>query len=516
MRDASIAGQMQEEASFQPLPSARGGSIDGSYTASSTLGHVRGLDQLLTAARNQRVRQLRKIQQLRKQNEVGAAHHHSWQMKQRREAERLQKIEDERQHMAQERLAKEDSLQRRREDIASAEKRRTEAMRRAHQRKLVEADRKAAEATERKVGQAAAARQKTHVIQMRNEQIRLRGDMNMQRKQQALQAKERQAAEHLQQVDEARRAAEAARADERALRMREAWATQRRAEQEAQRRIMYFQRKSTAADLKLQRVAQENEAARQARAAEAQLRHEYTHKRMEIKAQHDEVERAAMRRRTEEKARRVEAIEASRSALLAEMQRIKKDIQQQEAMLKEGFEKVQQSGKFELPPELLQLEQTGLQQAAALDAARSRRIQAITEASLGSLPSMRSVSGYPGRRSSDGARLQPEHSARQHPVRPATAGAQPRNGSGKKKALCKPQAVQGATRHVQQYASEQPREDETFTQMQNGIKSPAQSPRKAKTFAVSEIVDPKEQYLLARKAEQKRQMQAEISALHGL
>ena len=46
---------------------------------------------------------------------------------------------------------------------------------------------------------------------------------------------------------------------------------------------MLLQRKSTAADLKLQRVAQENEAARQARAAEAQLRHEYTHKRMEIK-----------------------------------------------------------------------------------------------------------------------------------------------------------------------------------------------------------------------------------------
>ena len=45
----------------------------------------------------------------------------------------------------------------------------------------------------------------------------------------------------------------------------------------------WLQRKSTAADLKLQRVAQENEAARQARAAEAQLRHEYTHKRMEIK-----------------------------------------------------------------------------------------------------------------------------------------------------------------------------------------------------------------------------------------
>ena len=66
-------------------------------------------------------------------------------------------------------------VQRRREDIASAEKRRAEAMRRAHQRKLAEADRKAAEATERKAGQAAAARQKTHVIQMRNEQIRLRG-----------------------------------------------------------------------------------------------------------------------------------------------------------------------------------------------------------------------------------------------------------------------------------------------------------------------------------------------------
>ena len=63
----------------------------------------------------------------------------------------------------------------------------------------------------------------------------------MQRKQQALKAKDRQAAEHLQQVEEARRAAEAARADERALRMREAWATQERAEQEAQRRIMYFQ-----------------------------------------------------------------------------------------------------------------------------------------------------------------------------------------------------------------------------------------------------------------------------------
>ena len=63
----------------------------------------------------------------------------------------------------------------------------------------------------------------------------------MQRKQQALKAKERQAAEHLQQVEGARRAAEAARAAERALRMREAWAAQERAEQEAQRRIMYFQ-----------------------------------------------------------------------------------------------------------------------------------------------------------------------------------------------------------------------------------------------------------------------------------
>ena len=77
----------------------------------SLLVPCRGLDQLLTAARNQRVRQLRKIQQLRKQNEVAAAHHRSWQLKQRREAERLQKIEDERQHMVQERLAKEDSLQ---------------------------------------------------------------------------------------------------------------------------------------------------------------------------------------------------------------------------------------------------------------------------------------------------------------------------------------------------------------------------------------------------------------------
>ena len=63
---------------------------------------------------------------------------------------------------------------------------------------------------------------------------------------------------------------------------------------------------------------------------------------------------------------------------------------------------MQQSGKFELPPELEQLEQVGLQQAAALDAARSRRIQAITEVSLGSLPCMRSVSGYSGRRFSDG------------------------------------------------------------------------------------------------------------------
>ena len=45
-------------------------------------------------------------------------------------------------------------------------------------------------------------------------------------------------------------------------------------------------------------------------------------------------------------------------------------------------------------------------------------------------------------------------------------------------ALLYMQAVQGAMRHVQQYASEQPREDETFQQMQNGIKSPAQSPRK--------------------------------------
>lgn len=88
-----------------PQPSCRG---SGSHFLPVA---CRGLDQLLTAARNQRVRQLRKIQQLRKQNEVAAAHHHSWQMKQRREAERLQKIEDERQHMAQERLAKEDSLQ---------------------------------------------------------------------------------------------------------------------------------------------------------------------------------------------------------------------------------------------------------------------------------------------------------------------------------------------------------------------------------------------------------------------
>ena len=40
------------------------------------------------------------------------------------------------------------------------------------------------------------------------------------------------------------------------------------------------------------------------------------------------------------------------------------------------------------------------------------------------------------------------------------------------------QTVQGATRHLQQYASEQPHGDETITQIQNGIKSPEQSPRK--------------------------------------
>lgn len=61
---------------------------------------ARGLDQLLHTAHQQRIRQLRKIQQMRRHSEATAALHHSWQLKQKEEEEHQRHIQEERQQAA--------------------------------------------------------------------------------------------------------------------------------------------------------------------------------------------------------------------------------------------------------------------------------------------------------------------------------------------------------------------------------------------------------------------------------
>ena len=61
---------------------------------------VRGLDQLLHTAHQQRIRQLRKIQQLRRHSEASAALHRSWQLKQEQEEEQQRQRQLERQQAA--------------------------------------------------------------------------------------------------------------------------------------------------------------------------------------------------------------------------------------------------------------------------------------------------------------------------------------------------------------------------------------------------------------------------------
>lgn len=61
---------------------------------------VRGLDQLLHTAHQQRIRQLKKIQQMRRHSEATAALHRTWQLKQKEEEEHQRHIQEERQQAA--------------------------------------------------------------------------------------------------------------------------------------------------------------------------------------------------------------------------------------------------------------------------------------------------------------------------------------------------------------------------------------------------------------------------------
>ena len=72
---------------------------------------ARGLDQLLHTAHQQRIRQLRKIQQMRRHSEATAALHRSWQLKQKQEEEQQRHIQEERQQAARAKLQHEQLIE---------------------------------------------------------------------------------------------------------------------------------------------------------------------------------------------------------------------------------------------------------------------------------------------------------------------------------------------------------------------------------------------------------------------
>ena len=74
-------------------------------------GNCRGLDQLLQTAHQQRVRQLRKIHQLRRHSEANAALKRQWELKQQEEAEQLRQRQIESQNAARAKLQHEHLIQ---------------------------------------------------------------------------------------------------------------------------------------------------------------------------------------------------------------------------------------------------------------------------------------------------------------------------------------------------------------------------------------------------------------------
>ncbi|DBA76795.1 TPA: hypothetical protein ACH3X2_008818 [Trebouxia sp. C0005] len=374
-------------------------SLEGatSRSTASILNATRGLDQLLHTAHQQRIRQLRKIQQMRRHSEANAALHRSWQLKQQQEEEHQKHVQEERVQAVRAKQQHEQLIEKRRLEVAAAADERAQRVRAAHQAKLARAEQLAAVVQQKKVEQTAQLKERSKLVAMRNEEVHHKSEQILEQKKHALQAKEALEQEHLRNIEADKQAREAQRNQAKARRIAEAQRAQQRAALDLQQKINYFQRKNAAEEAKLLKKQEESEAVRQAHREEARLREEETQRRLEAKARRDEATRAQLSRKTANKMARADLIEAQRQALLQEMQHIRKDILQQESWLRAGFEKMEVTGRFELPEELLNLERSGMLESATFDHARARRsVSTAPSPPLGPQDPLRTTSAQGG------------------------------------------------------------------------------------------------------------------------
>ncbi|KAL3142838.1 hypothetical protein ABBQ38_003131 [Trebouxia sp. C0009 RCD-2024] len=343
---------------------------------------------------------------MRRHSEATAALHRSWQLKQKQEEEQQRHVQEERQQAAKAKHEHEQLIEKRRLEVAVAADERAERVRAAHQAKLARADQQAALALQRKVDQAADLKKRSQLVAARNQEIQHKSEQILERKKQALQAKEALEQEQVRNTEAEKQAREAERSQAKARRIVEAQRAQQQAALDLQQKTAYFQSKNAAEEAKLAKKQEESEAVRQAHREEARLKEEVTRQRLEAKARRDEAVRAQLARKTANKMARAELIEAQRQAVLLEMQHIRKDILQQEAWLRDGFEKMEVTGQFELPEELLDLERSGINEAAAFERSRARRsLSQAPSPPMGNPPAreMLGLNGEASRRSVKGA-----------------------------------------------------------------------------------------------------------------
>ncbi|KAK9807013.1 hypothetical protein WJX72_010773 [[Myrmecia] bisecta] len=328
--------------------------------ANSLAGSAQGLDKLLQAAHQQRVKQLRRIQQMRKATEQQLHLQRSYEEKQQKELLRAQVQAAERRRAAAEKALNDVLVEKRRHEAALAAQERADAVRRAAEEKLRRADGLAAALAAEKAQQQAEKKKRAENVAVRRQEIYQRGLAALEERKRALAEKERAAEANLQAATTLRQETEHHKHQHEQQREAQRRQAQERAEQDLQNRTRYFQRKQLQREHTMQRKSQEAEAVRRAHAEEMRLRQDYIRQRLSLKEQRDAAELHALNKKIKEKMNRAVLIEQQRQTLMTEMQRIRKDIARQEQWLKESFERMEHTGRFELPPELAELENSGI------------------------------------------------------------------------------------------------------------------------------------------------------------
>ncbi|CAL5228929.1 g12157 [Coccomyxa viridis] len=307
---------MEPQVELRPSISYSVASTHSSDASSYVPPESMGLDRLLATAEQQRLRQMKRIYLMQRHAEKQAALART-----QREKEAKDRLREQATEAAAQRARAERQLQE-----ALAEQRRKDAAAKAED---------------------LAEQQRLRLLE--KERVAEANRLLMERK---------------RAEEEARRRAEDLKRDA------EREEARRRAEADTQLKVRYYELKVEAEDALVAERRQALEAEKAAKTQELKQRAEVARQRVLEQEQRDKEARAQMEAKLMEKLARADIIAEERHSIAEELQRMRKDIAQQEAWVKAELDRMAQTGRVRMSPALANLTPSGSMTARCLEGGR--------------------------------------------------------------------------------------------------------------------------------------------------